>query len=535
VKRHWALAALLALIAPLLVAFAWQEGLASLGDDSASYLVLAQAIAGNNPAILPWVGYHTHFPPLFPLLLALTGGSGDFRIAHAVVALLAAAAAALIYRFVLKATGRRDAALAVVVVFMLCPTAWISAKGILSEPMYLCASLACLVWFQGRLDEGRGSARQWAIFGAILAATILSRVVGATLVAALLLHAGTRALSTRTRPPLVALGLALLPTLLLVGLWLALKPIATQDSYQRVSTAMVHSWFTVGALMAQVSVTSVFEGWVASFTADAAVGTVARVIAAACALLALAGMALRLSRNRLDAWYVAITLAVVLGWVFSEDNTRRLLYPVLPLMLFHAGVAVAWLLARLRREQHTPLALGVVAVVLAFATVPALLLAASKAFDRQPVVAAYPTTYADITEYYSTVNVMRSRALAGRHATVLDGLGALERVTPAGSRIMWMRPEYLALLGRRDGVAWYYAWDEKRIAREARDSRVDYLVVARLYKTDLLGRTGDPFATLRQVSAYSRPVLTLSNPLGGVEFVLMRIDRKALEAFAAGA
>ena len=43
-RRHWAAAALLAFVGPLLLAFGWQEGLASLGDDSASYLAQAQAL-----------------------------------------------------------------------------------------------------------------------------------------------------------------------------------------------------------------------------------------------------------------------------------------------------------------------------------------------------------------------------------------------------------------------------------------------------------------------------------------------------------
>ncbi len=533
-RRHWAIAALLAPVAALLVAFAWQPGLASLGDDSASYMVLAQAIAGSNPAILPWVGYHTHFPPLFPLLIALVGASTDLRVAHLLVALLAASGAALAYVFVLRDTGKRAAGIAVVAAFLMCPTAWISAKGILSEPMYLCASLACLVFFQARLEGGRGTALQWLAFGALLAAAILTRVVGATLAAALVLHLAARALGSHRRPPLVALCLALAPPLLLAGLWLALKPIAAQDSYGRVSTAMAQSWFLTPGLMAEVSIKSIFEGWLASFTADAQVGNVARVIAAVCGVFALVGLAVRLARNRLDAWYVAISLAVVFGWVFSEDNTRRLLYPLLPLLLLYAGEAIAWFLERYEMREYALRTITFAGLILALVTVPAMLLVANKARDRQPVLAGHATTYADITEYYTTVNVMRSRALAGRHAVVLDGLEAIGKATPPAARIMWMRPEYLGLLGKREGVAWYYVWDEKRIAREARDARVDYLVVARLFKTDLSGRAGDPFSALRQVSVYAQPVLTLANPAtGSAEFVLMRVDRRALEAFAA--
>lgn len=534
-RRHWAITALLALATALFVAFAWQEGLASLSDDSASYMVLAQALAGANPAIVPWVGYHTHFPPLFPVLLALAGGSTDLRIAHLVVALLAACGAGLAYCFILRETANRAIAFAVAVAFLLCPTAWVSAKGILSEPMYLCTSLACLVYFQGRLEGARGTSLQWLLLGALLAATVLTRVVGATLVAAVVIHVVVTSIAARKRPALVALAFALLPSVLLVGAWIALKPVAVQDSYERVSTAMAQSWYLSPGLMAKFSLNSIFDGWLATFTADAQVGNVARVVAALCGALALAGMTVRLGRNKLDAWYVALSLAVIFGWVFSEDNTRRLLYPLLPLLLFYAGVAIHWLLARYRLEEHSPKAIGVAGLVLALVTVPAMMLLAKKSQDRQPVLTGQPTRYADITEYYTTVNVERSRALAGRHAVVLDGLQALEKATPPGARIMWMRPEYIGLLGKRDGIAWYYAWNEKRIAREARDARVDYMVVARLFKTDLSGRMGDPFSTLRLITSYATPVMTLSNPTtGSAEFVLMRVNRKALEAFASG-
>lgn len=535
-KRHWAFAALLAFALPLFLAFSWQSGLASLSDDSASYLLLAQGIAGINPAASAWVGYHSRFPPVFPMVLALTGAASDLRWAHAIVAAFAGLALVLIYRFALRETGRRDAAFLLVLAFLLCPTAWVSAKGILSEPMYLFASLACLAYFQDRFGECRPSDVNWLLLGLLLAITVLTRVVGAALVAALLLHVGTRSLATRTRPAARGLALAVLPSTVLVALWLALRPVAAEDTYHRVSTAMLGAWFTDPGRMAAISAASVFDGWVASFTADAGVGLAARVATAAIGLLGLAGLALRLRENRLDAWYVAVSLAIAFGWVFSEDNTRRLIYPLLPLLLLYAAQAVVWAMVRVGQADQASRAIGVAAAVMGIACVPASLLVFSKALDRAPVLVGFAPRYADITEYYTTLNLERSRALAAKHAAVLAGFEALGRATPAGARVMWMRPEYVALLGGREGVAWFYDWDAVRLAREVRDSRVDYLVVARLFKTDLEGRSGDPFETLRDVSAYARPVLALPNAVvGGDEFVLMQVDRVALDAALARA
>jgi hypothetical protein len=281
--------------------------------------------------------------------------------------------------------------------------------------------------------------------------------------------------------------------------------------------------------MGDVSLRSLADGWIASFTADAAVGPAAAGAVLALALAALAGLVRRLAANRLDAWYAAVSLAVVFGWVFSEDNTRRLLYPLLPLLLLYAGETVAWACGRAGRAALATRAVAVAAAVPAIACLPAMAILAQKALDREPVVAGHAPRLADITEYYTTLNVARGRALAAKHAVVLAGFEALRRGTPPESRVMWMRPEYPALLAAREGVAWYYDWDPARLARAVRDERVDYIVVAQLFKTDLAGRSGDPSAPLRDVSAYARPVLSLANPVSGsTEFVLMQVDREAL-------
>src|SRR5258706_1180522 len=76
-------------VAGAAAAFLWQPGLDSLFDDSVSYLVMAQALTpfhAADPAIVA-AAAREKYPPLFPLILALTGGAYDWRIAHLVVAL----------------------------------------------------------------------------------------------------------------------------------------------------------------------------------------------------------------------------------------------------------------------------------------------------------------------------------------------------------------------------------------------------------------------------------------------------------------
>jgi hypothetical protein len=287
-------------------------------------------------------------------------------------------------------------------------------------------------------------------------------------------------------------------------------------------------------LVARLTSRFLFGGWVSSFTADAGAPAAFRAVFATLGVFGLAGAARAAIANRLDGWYVLATVAMVFLWVFPEENMRRLLYPVLPLLLIHAAQAV---LAFARRFAAAPRARWIAACVLApsaLLCVPAQLVVQQKSFDRAPRDAAGRHSYADITEYYSTLNVQRAQALAAKQIAVIAGFEALAQRTPPDARVMWMRPEYVAILGGRAGVAFEYGWDERRLAQEIQRTGTGYVVLSRLYKTDLAGHAGDPFATLAGVEKYADPVYAMRNAAtGGDEFVLMKVDRGRLAGFLA--
>ena len=81
-----------------------------------------------------WAKYHSHFPPLFPLLLVITAGAQSYLAAHLTVAVCTVVALAFVYRF---------AAL----LFLLSPSAWIQVSGILSVPLAFAA-----LWLALRLE-----------------------------------------------------------------------------------------------------------------------------------------------------------------------------------------------------------------------------------------------------------------------------------------------------------------------------------------------------------------------------------------------
>jgi hypothetical protein len=272
------------------------------------------------------------------------------------------------------------------------------------------------------------------------------------------------------------------------------------------------------------------EGWVASFHADASTDALARTVFLALLAIGLAGAARNAWRNRLDAWYVLISLSITFFWMFPQDVTRRLLYPVVPLLLLHAAEFVLFVTHRLTRGRRL-LVLGTAAAFPLLICVPAAVLMFQKASMREPVPgSAY--AYSDISDYFLFVNEALARSMAGLSLATLTGFDAIAAVTPPGAKVMWMRPEYVALLAHRDAVAWENDWDSHRLAKEIERTGTDFVISGEAFKVDVNMSMRHPLAVLADVPKYSREVLTIVNPATRRhEFILYEIDRGRLAEY----
>ena len=514
--------------APLFAAFAWQRVLASVGDDSVSYVAMARWMDGSaGPMLTPWLAWHSHFPPLFPALLALTGGAHDYLVAHLVVAAFAAASVPLVARVGALRLGSDWAGFWLAAAFLALPTAWLSAKGVLSEPLYLFLSLAALLAHERWIVPGAASGRRHLAFGILLAAAYSARAVGIVLVAAFV----ARELFAYARIRRIPRGawIALVP----VGIYMVAWPLFRPGGHVYAQTlhAVVRAWLEAPLVTLRLSSEFFLGGWIASFVAEGAVSVWVTALLCVAGVLAVAGAVRAAMRNRIDGWYALFTLALLLAWIFGVENTRRLLYPVMPLALLHAAETLLAIAARLRIDKPWRAAAVACALPMA-ASAPAILLVAQKAADATPLVEGGAYRASDISDYYRIINVPEARALAAKHANTLAGLEALRAVTPPGARVMWVRPEYVALLGERPGTPSYYSWDAAALAGHVRDDRVQYLVVAGISKSDLAARVGNGAAALEQARAFTRPVFALANPFTRKdEFVLLRVEPAALEGF----
>jgi hypothetical protein len=516
----------------LALVFVWQPGLASLYDDSVSYLVMGQVLS-------PWTHASAavadafpleRYPPLFPLLLGLTGGAFDLRIGHALIALCFAASVFLCALHARSIVGSAAMAGATALAFALLPGAWVNLKGILSEFPYLALSLAALVQHR-RLGE-RGDGRGWALLSLLVTAAMLTRTVGIALVAGIGAAEGLRWIRSSDTPRARRAALALAAPVAALALWYILRPAGREDTYAAIGTAMLRNLREQGApWLAQVvldNVRSFGYSWlrtVVIFWSGAA--DPKAILASAIGALALAGIAWRALRAQPDALYAIAYLGILLLFPYPA-HMYRLGLPIVPVLL----AAGAWALREAtlrggggtRGERFATLASFAPAVL----CLPAMAFVAQRALEPSPAGQRHPR--AAIAEFYRFSVGSLATAVTDREIAILDDLDRIGETTPPGARVAWSLPDYIALLSGRIGVAMPQAADASTFAAELANRQVEYLYVNAFRVREEGPGASDPSAPARLAADYTDPVWTRKDVEGETVAALLRVDRGRLEA-----
>jgi len=375
----------------------------------------------------------------------------------------------------------------------------------------------------------QSTARAYAALGLWMAAALLSRTAGFALLLAYAAKVGVMAWRRRGLPDArvwlpLAIGIAAQLA------WLALRPKLAVAAYQQWLGVLGEAWLAHPAATFAESWQYLSRGWIGDFASDAAGGMSSAFFFGLVALAALAG-AIRAARDgRLDGWYVLASLAMLLAWRFNEDNSRRLLFPLLPLALLHAAETVRAIALRIPQPARRWIAPAAFAFLAAM-VLPASQLILRKSLDREPYYPGLGYSPSSMKDYHGIVNERQAREEAHRAGSVLAGLSYLEAWTPPGARVMWVRPEYIAVLGRREGVPLYLRWDRPTLAREILRTRTDFVVVSRHFKNDLAADTADAFLWIaRDLPPYLVAVAVLPDAARS-DFTLLRVDAAALERY----
>lgn len=502
----------------LSLAFAWacvlfvaQPSLAGFADDSVSYLIMGQVFSPWQPAsaaVSAAFAAEAFYPPLFPLVLGLAGAAHDVLRAHVLVALLVAAGLPLAYALGVRLLEDRRAAAAATVCMAALPALWINAMGILSEPLFGVLLLATLLV----LDREGPATRARIVFVAVLmGAMALTRTAALPVIAVYALWAlSRRDQAWSARLQLAAPAAAAFAA---YAAWVLLRPAETSDSYARILAD--HAWGgVVAGVMRQAH--AVAEGWIGSLLIYWIEGRPARAALAGLAgILALAGLVLRLRAGKADGWMSAAYLGVFLAWPFS-DQMGRFLYPILPVMVLYAFLAVRRGVEALGRPPL--LGAGVLALFFLSLTLPAM------GFIHQR--AQSPSPHARIVDWYRTAGLDAARARAQVHLDLFADLEEVRRRTDPADRVMWVTPAYVALLADRVGVK---APDD-RLARDnyrkaVLDSGATHVLLT-LYNPRDTTRTDAWEAGTRALLDGARPLhLRVREGSTVVSAVLLKVER----------
>ena len=337
----------------------WSSALPVLGGDHAAYLLMADRLSpfgvhGDQVtrAALDFI----YFPPLYPMILGLSGAtSTNIEMAHAVTITFLFAAFVWSFLWANDETRNSLQSFLLVLVFALIPATFFQSFGILSEPLYLWLTMLA-VWLLGRSEI---PASRLYMAAAVIGLAAITRTARVALIAAFAVFLFLRKEKNGLR--LVLLSAA--P----VCIWNVLKWLLDYPGgYVWILTSIAEKK-TLGFLLWEKPVNELhglWVGWITSFdhTPVLASMIVATLVGVAC----IAGAVRRARAGKFDGIYVFLYIAMLLVWPSTPD-AKRFLYVILPILLVQGLLSISALSRRLLPswpEAMTYVFLAVLALVI---------------------------------------------------------------------------------------------------------------------------------------------------------------------------
>jgi hypothetical protein len=333
---------------------AWWAGMpyvVGVWHDDGVYALLGRAIAsgqGFHYTQFPGAPAATHYPPLYPLLLAavwrLAPSFPDNISAFlALNAMLVGASALGAFHFARRQLAWRDDAAAILALCATLVTPVLALAGaVLSECLFLAMLWPALVVAE-RAADSRANGRAALAAGAAIGVLMLVRTHAAALLLALLIVLVMR---RRARGALLAATAAIV-IVLPWQLW-------TMRATPRVPAPLEGAygsylgWFATGlreggaAMLVATARINMAELWL--LLQDRVVPgdlAVARILAAAALLVLVAiGTRAMARRSMVTTWFLALYFAIVVVWPYTP---WRFLWAVWPLVLVCAATGARWL------------------------------------------------------------------------------------------------------------------------------------------------------------------------------------------------
>ena len=421
------------LVFSMFITIAWSPILADFGGDSATYWLMANYYSPFGEDMIPAAHFAntSRYPPLYPLLLAISGGGNSILVAHLVTVTCLLISLIVIYRFYRDNDLSVAETLCLIGLFCMLRITRLESLQLHSEHLYLLASMLAL-WAAERARDTPSRSIQFVLIGAAVAA-FFTRSIGITLVAALVFYsAGAR-------------GRHLVKPAVIIVSVLALVKFASGNSASYIHD-LVSEYMTTGlAYRVYESATMLPYLWVWTFAVPFDV-TYSKIFFGAAAVLFMTGLAYRVIRKRVDGYYAAAYLLVVLVWPHPEE-TARLLYPIIPLLLLYANLAVRNLIARFHGNGARPLIWFFPSLLAVFVVPDVFVFAQRIATPVDDSYAVYKRTLAwhEPDERKVAMNVGYLRALDTAYASITETVAPDECVLAIKASVVAAATNRLAL------------------------------------------------------------------------------------------
>lgn len=315
-------------ISIIYVQWTWTGVIGQFGGDNAWYLHTAKFLSPyslHTEATLYFAKY-SPYPPLVPIILALSGGAESIYVAHLVTVLFLLGSFVLLYIWASRVIDSKMAAIGVVLVFASSSMTYMHALEILSENYYLFFCLLSLVLVE-YARKREAEFRVLMLASLLAGAAVLVRSIGVSMICAFVIYIWiNHPVAWRGRLYVILFS----PLLLSKSLNFKVD---NSSSYVDMMSDKLSTFNSLSDVTAHfyAHIERFIYAWVNLFGVSTTGGI---IIVGVTGILSVVGLAVRIKGKHLDGLYVLMYFLVILLWPFAFE-AERYLYPVVAIMIVH--------------------------------------------------------------------------------------------------------------------------------------------------------------------------------------------------------
>ena len=439
----------------------WSSELPILGGDHPVYLLMADHLSffpGLKLEVTSVAMRYTAFPPLYPLLLGMFGGtSAHVGVAHAITTTFMLAAVVTYFSWLRCETRSTLEAFILSLIFTFLSTTLLQSLGILSENLYLLLTLLA-IWLLNKPEINLP--RLYAI-ATVIGLAAITRTIGVTLIMAFAVYLFIHKKDQRIK-------LILVSTVPIVS-WNILRWFLDyKGGYLWLVVDIAKRGPLAVLLSKQISIEShaLWVGWITSLNHLPTMMTL--IAGSALGAICLAGSIRRAYLKQLDGIYVLFYFSLLLLWPFSLE-AKRFLYVIMPMLLFHGLEFSDYLFQRFSLRKILVHAYLLMIALVAFP-------ATGLIFNRMALAAHDENKmYANSYDWYSDADLDTARKKIRSHLQLVRSWKKVSKIVPENECVYHVDAPSLMLYADRRSYSPPIAFTKDQFLKMANYCRYFYL------------------------------------------------------------